>query len=388
MSSLLQKAEALSGWLNDIRRHLHRNPELSLQEKNTAQYCRKILSELGYEIKDSFGYGFTADLTIAHTTRCIAFRADMDALPIQEDNPQLPFASTTSGVAHLCGHDAHMTIALGTARLLAENKAQLTCSVRFLFQPSEEVPPGGAKGMIEANCLDGVDEVYGLHNDPGTPVGTIRTCVGPLTAIADIFTLKVTGKSCHAARPQDGLDPIFAASQLIQQWQSFVTRHINPQHAAVITVGSFQAGDAPNAIAQTATLQGTVRTFCQTDREKIVELIQQSLHPYQQQGFQCQLNYIRGYDSIVNAQYGVDRLANAAKNILPESAIDTNTTPESWGEDFAYFLQHKPGAFYFLGSGNVEKGITAPLHSAQFQIDEQCLVYGVAVMSALAVTSK
>ena len=167
-------------------------------------------------------------------------------------------------------------------------------------------------------------------------------------------------------------------------WQSVITRHINPQQAAVITVGSFKAGDAPNAIAQTAILQGTVRTFCQTNREKIIKLIQQSLHPYQQQGFDCQLNYIRGYDSIINTQQGVNRIINAAKTILNNSAIDTNSAPESWGEDFAYFLQHKPGAFYFLGSGNEKKGIMAPLHSSQYQIDEQCLVYGAAIMAAIA----
>ena len=201
---------------------------------------------------------------------CIALRADMDALPIQELNAGLGYCSQNDGVGHMCGHDVHMSFALGAARIIVEHQDTLQVNVRFLFQPSEEVPPGGAKGMVEAGCLEGVDEVYGLHNDPGTPVGSIRTREGPLTACADIFFLEVIGRGCHAARPQDGLDPLIAGAQLITHWQSIVASRIDLNHASVLTVGQFQSGEAPNAVAGSTCTSGTVRTFLQSDRDLIV----------------------------------------------------------------------------------------------------------------------
>ncbi len=386
MSILLEQAQALLDWGIKHRRHLHRYPELSCQEQKTSEYCQQILRELGYQITTRWGYGFTADLFNVNANKTIAWRADMDALPAQEKNTH-EFVSVYPGKAHLCGHDGHMTIALMAARLLAEQAQPLPTNIRFIFQPSEELPPGGALGMIEQGCLEGVDEVYGLHNDPGTPVGKVRTRVGALTAAADRFDLIIRGRGCHAARPQDGLDPVIAGAQLISAWQSIVARRINPVHAAVLSVTQFHAGEVFNVIPDQAVLAGTVRTFDQSDRNLIRELMQTHLELLRKQGYQIEFKYIEGYDAIINPNSGVDRFAAAATTILGSQQVDTSTEPESWGEDFCYFLQHKPGAFYFLGSGNAEKNMTAPLHSPRYDFDEAALAIGAAITASIVLQS-
>lgn len=377
--NLLAQAKSILEWGIKHRRHLHRYPELSCEEQKTAQYCQQILQELGWKITPRWGYGFTADLGMGAKTT-IALRADMDALPAQEKNTH-EFVSQHPGKAHLCGHDGHMTIALMTARLLTSQSQPLPANVRLIFQPSEELPPGGALGMIEAGCLDEVNEVFGLHNDPRTSVGKVRTRIGALTAAADRFDVIIRGHGCHAARPQDGLDPIIAGAQLICQWQSIISRRINPVNPAVLSVTQFNAGDVFNVIGDTAAMAGTVRTFNAEDRVLIRQLMQSSLDALNSQGYQSEFNYTMGYDAIINHRAGVERVAKAAADILGEKQIDAQTDPESWGEDFCYYLQHKPGAFYFLGSGNPKKNITAPLHSSRFDFDEDALAVGAAVMA-------
>jgi len=382
-SLLKEQARGIKDWSVAHRRCIHMNPELSLHEENTSSYCKAVMRELGYTINDSWGYGFTADLDAPNPdAKRFAIRCDMDALPLTELNRH-DFVSKTPGAAHMCGHDAHMTIAMTAARLIAESRDAMKRHVRLLFQPSEELPPGGAKGMIEQGCLDGVDEVYGLHNDPITPVGTIRTRVGPLTAAADRFSLKIEGVGCHAAKPQEGLDPIIAASGLVMEWQTLVARRIDPIHAAVLSVTRFHAGTTFNIIPDSAELVGTVRTFFEADRQLIEALMRASLTGLEARGYRCELDYMRGYDSIVNHGIGVERVGKAASAVLGEENVSTATDPAGWGEDFAFYLQQRPGAFYFLGSGNSAKGITEPLHSARFDIDEDCLPLGAAIMAEL-----
>ena len=378
----LKQAQALHEWGVKHRRYLHQYPETSLNEKATSQYCKKILSDLGYTIKDSWGYGFTADLIIHQSYPTIAWRADMDALPIQEKNVH-DFVSKNKNVAHMCGHDVHMTIALTAANLLATSPSQAKNNIRFLFQPSEEKPPGGAIGMIEQNCLEGVDEVYGLHNDSGTMVGKMWTRVGPLMASGDLFEIQIIGRGGHAARPQDCLDPISPCAQLISNWQSITARRINPLHSAVLSVTKILAGDTFNVIPDSAMVAGTIRTFDQVDRELIVKLMQDSLLPLQAAGYQCKFNYKKGYDAVVNHDKGVKRVSEAARVILGVENVDEKREPAMWSEDFGYFLQHRPGAFIFLGSGNPTKNISAPLHSANFDVDESVIAMGAAIVAQL-----
>ena len=382
-SKLLQQAFSIKQWSVAHRRYLHQHPELSLKEQQTSSYCQHVLHELGYRVEPCWKHGFIADYHLDATAKTIAFRADMDALPIQENNRH-DFISRYQQVAHLCGHDAHMAIALTTAKLLVDNKSQLKNNVRFIFQPSEELPPGGALGMIEQGCLSDVDEIYGLHNDPGTPVGQIKTRVGPLTAAADIFHLTIIGRGGHAACPQTVLDPIIAATQLITQWQSIISRRIDPNHPAILSVTTFQSGDTFNVIPDSANLSGTVRSFYATDRDLIQELMHNTLQSLVLQGYQVDFNYIRGYDPVINTKQGVDRLTEIASATIGQQQVDWQCQPQGWAEDFAYYLQHKSGAFYILGSGNEKNGITSPLHSTTFDIDEDCLPIGTAIMAGLA----
>lgn len=380
MNQYIAAAEALKDWSIKHRRYLHQHAELSNKEKQTSEYCQQVLKDLGYSVNQLWQYGFIADLVVSTDYTTIALRADMDALPIQEKN-QHAFISQNSKAAHMCGHDVHMTIALTTAKILAENQEMMNHNVRFIFQPSEESPPGGALRMIEQGCLDGVSEIYGLHNDPGTEVGQIRIRKGALMAAGDFFDLEIRGKGGHAARPQDGLDPIIAAAQLVTSWQSIVARRINPAHVAVLSVCKLHAGDTFNVIADTAEIGGTIRTFSEEDRTLIQESMQASLLPFEKAGYQCDFTYTRGYDAVINPPENVDKLIQIAQPILGENNIDKETEPVGWAEDFAYYLQKTPGAFYFLGSGNTE--INAPLHSAYFDADESCIAIGAAIMVAL-----
>lgn len=383
MENILEQAKALKNWSVAHRRHLHQNPELSLQEQATAQYCQQVLKELGYEIKSSWGFGFTADLQKAPGQPLVALRADMDALPIQEKNTH-EFISKSSGKMHACGHDGHMTIVLTAAKILADQSRPI--NVRLIFQPSEETPPGGAPGMIAEGCLAGVSEVYGLHNDPGTTVGQVRVCPGAILAAGDRFDLTIRGRGGHAAKPHDSLDPVIAGSQLITLWQSIISRRINPVHPAVLSVTQFKAGDVFNVIPDTAFLAGTVRSFWPEDRELIQRQMEIALQNLSQLGYQTEFKYTRGYDAVINHKSGVERVIKAATAILGAENVDGATSPESWAEDFSYYLQQKPGAFYLLGSGNPQKNITASLHSSIYDMDEDVLVYGAAIMSAIVLT--
>jgi amidohydrolase len=256
--------------------------------------------------------------------------------------------------------------------------------VRLIFQPSEELPPGGAKGLIENGALDGVDEVYGLHNNPQMEVGTVATRVGPLTAAADIFTVKLIGRGGHASRPHESLDPIPACAELVGMLQTLVSRRVAPGKPAVVSVTKMKAGTTHNIIPDEAELMGTVRTYEEPVRAAIIAEMERMVSAMASaHGLKHEFNYLRGYDSIVNHESGVARVAKAAAEILGEQNVSTAFEAQTWGEDFSYYLQHKPGAFFLLGSGNQAKGIHEPLHSARFNVDERCLSVGVALMAQL-----
>ncbi|MCA8911375.1 MAG: amidohydrolase [Planctomycetes bacterium] len=383
-TDLLNAAKEMQEWLTTQRRTLHMVPELSLHEFKTSEHCAQQLTELGLKVTRLWGEGFIADLDAPNGKGRVALRADMDALPITELN-DIPYRSTHDGVAHMCGHDTHMTIAMGTAKLLSARKDKLTRSVRFIFQPSEELPPGGALGLIEKGCLEAVDEVYGLHNNPQMETGTVATAVGAITAAADIFEIALVGRGGHASRPHEALDPIPATAELVGMLQTLVSRRTQPGKPAVVSVTKFSAGTTHNIIPDRAELMGTVRTYEESVRARIIEEMERMTAAVAQaHGLKHEFKYTRGYDSIVNHESGVQAVAEAASEVVGKGNVNTNFEPQTWGEDFAYYLQHKPGAFFLLGSGNSSKGITEPLHSARFNVDESCLPLGVAVMARLA----
>lgn len=381
---LLAAAQSMQEWLTQQRRTLHMMPELSLFEFKTSEHCAHELTKLGFKVRKPWAEGLIADINGPNATGRIALRADMDALPIQELN-DIPYRSRHDGVAHMCGHDTHMAVLLGAAKLLSGMRDELKRNVRLLFQPSEELPPGGAPGMIANGCLEGVDEVYGLHNLPTLEVGQIATCSGPMTAAADIFEIKLTGRGGHASRPQDSIDPIPACCELVGMLQTLVSRRVAPFEQAVLSVTKVKAGTTHNIIPDDAELTGTVRTYAEPVRARIISdmgrMVKAVADAHELTG---ELNYTRGYDSIVNHESGANTVCNAATEIVGAGNVDPAYERQTWGEDFAYYLQKKPGAFFLLGSGNKAKGITNPVHSARFNVDETCLPIGVAVMAKLA----
>lgn len=380
--NILSEAKNLKTWAIKHRRHLHQYPELSLQEQKTSEYCQKIMHELGYTITPSFGYGFCADLDIPNSKETIAFRAEMDALPIQEQNTH-DYTSKNAGVAHMCGHDVHMTIALTTAKLLSENKDKLIRNIHFIFQPNEEEVPGGARAMIEAGCLNNVKEIYGLHTTASAPVGTILIREGTLMATSNTFTAKITGKGCHAAKPSEGLNPIPAAASIIQEWQQ-IPDEINENPKPILSITKCNGGNTNNVIPENIELGGTIRCFDDDTMLKIKSKMEQKINALKNQGFKVDLQFIQSYHCVVNQAYGVKRVVEAAKATLPTDKIKTNIQPFTFVEDFCYYLQNSPGAFYLIGAGNADKNIKAPLHSNCYDVDEDVIVYGSAIMATLA----
>lgn len=383
--ALIDAAERLSDWMIQTRRDLHQHPELSLKEQRTGNATATAFEKLGYKVRRNlWGEGFTADLDAPGGKGRIAFRADMDALPILELN-EIPYRSVNAGVGHMCGHDTHMSMCLGAAGMLADMQGKLKRSVRFIYQPCEETPPGGAKGLIAAGCLEGVDEVYGIHNQPLMEIGTVATCVGPMTAAADTIRVRFTGRGGHASRPHETIDPIPGACAFVTAAQSLISRRVSPNSQAVVSITRFQSGTTHNIIPDHADLLGTVRTFEAPVRDLLErEIGQMAAGIAQAHGLKHEYNFERGYDSIVNHESGVNAVARAASDVVGAANVDTAYPQQTWGEDFSYFLQHRPGAFFLVGSGNKARGIIEPLHSARFNVDERCLVIGAAVVARMA----
>lgn len=382
---LLNQIKAQKAWAVTHRRYLHQYPELSLQEQNTSAYCKKILADLGYEIKPCFEQGFIAELNIPAATKRIAFRAEMDALPIQEQN-QHEFVSQNKGVAHMCGHDVHMAVALFTAKILAEFKALLSCNVRFVFQPSEEELPGGAKGMIAKGCLAGVDEIYGLHTTAQAEVGEFWIREGAFMGTSSPFTIEIIGKGCHAAKPEEGLNPIHAAAELINIWKEIPAK-LKTEHAPILSVTMIESGNTNNVIPSNLKMQGALRAFSSEDLKKIQKTMRESLKAFEAKGFQFELSFQQSYNCVVNQPYGLKRVLDAAQKI-PGLFANQSIAPMRFVEDFCYYLEERPGAFYFLGGGNKAKNICSPLHSPAYDVDEEALVIGASLMSLIALDLK
>ena len=377
---MMSTDKQLKKWLIEVRRDFHMHPEILFQEARTTEKIMAILSELGVE-----HHGFE-DMTgvVGHIRgrepgKTIALRADIDALPIQELN-EIPYKSHTAGRMHACGHDAHTAIMLGVAKKIVDSglSQELKGDIIFLFQPAEE-GGGGAKKMIERGVLENptVDWVIAGHMGPDMPVGALGIYRGQSHASADRFKLVIHGRGGHGARPDQTIDPIVAGAHFVTALQSIVARNINPNETAVITVGKFIAGDTSNVIPEHAELEGTIRALTEATRKLLWERIQcisdgieKTFHT------NCVLELIEGYPVCINDKKVADFLYDTASDFLGPEKVQV--LPATTGaEDFAYFTQEKPGAMIRLGCGNESKGITHPLHSAFFDIDEEVLMIGV-----------
>lgn len=373
--------EKLENQIISDRRYIHQNPEVSFEEYNTMEYICKRLDSLGikYE-KNIAGTGVLAQIDSGKEGKCLLIRADIDALPVTEKN-ELEFKSVNDGVMHACGHDAHTAILLNTCEVLNQLKYSWCGTLKFAFQPAEETT-GGAKPMIEYGILDNpkVDACIALHVDSDLTVGTIRVKEGPLYASPDNFEITINGRGAHGAEPHLAIDPIVISAQIINQLQTIVSRGIDPFGQAVVTVGSIHSGDTYNVIPDSAKLLGTARSYDAETRDmlenKIGEIAKNICASY---GAECIYNFIRLYPPLINDSEIADKLYECAKDFLGDENCIKGGNPSMAGEDFAYFSQLVPSALFKLGCRNDDKGINAPLHNPYFNIDEDCLKYGVGV---------
>lgn len=360
------------------RRHLHENPEPSFEEYNTRKYIAGKLKEFGYEEIETEvgGGGIIAYLKGAEEGPTIAFRADFDALRINEETG-LEFASKNPGVMHACGHDGHTATLLSVAHVMKKHQSELKGTIKFIFQHAEEVLPGGGKSIVESGALDDVDYVYGLHLRSPLEYGKVTYCSGYAMAAADFFDIKIQGKGGHAAAPHSTVDSVVVASYLVNELQSVISRSKEPTEAGVLTFSTLQAGDgASNVISDTAYLKGTVRTFNPELRDLIEEKIESmSKAICEAHGATCEVNYGRGYPALYNHPEQTNLVKDLFTEKFGEETVEA--TPERMGgEDFSYFLLEKPGSFFFVNSGNEEKGIIYPHHHPKFDFDERALLLG------------
>ncbi|CAM3532591.1 amidohydrolase [Saccharibacillus sp. WB 17] len=366
------------------RRHMHANPELSFVETNTARFIADTLKSFGYDVRTGVGgNGILADLTGALPGPTIAFRADFDALPIDEEN-DVPYKSQTPGVMHACGHDGHTSTLLGVAKVLADRQGELRGSLRFIFQHAEEKLPGGAISMIEAGALDGVDEVYGAHLASYMPLGKLSVSSGPSMAAVDSFVITVQGKGGHGAKPHQTVDAIVVGSQLVTSLQHIVARHINPLHPAVVTVGVFQAGSAFNVIADKAKIEGTVRSFDPDVRKQLERDIRDMVHGITlAEHATYTLDYVNGYPALVNPPEQAEQVRDLFVRRFGEQSL-FGLDASMGAEDFAYYLQHRPGHFFNVGSQNDSEDTAFPHHHPRFDIDERALLIAAQAFLAIA----
>jgi amidohydrolase len=374
--------EIMPGVIAD-RRHFHENPELGFQEFETARAVAERLRSMGVEDIRT-GIAVTGITGLIHggkgPGKVVLLRADMDALPIQEEN-DVPYRSQVNGKMHACGHDAHTAMLLGIARVLLDRKDEFAGTVKLLFQPAEE-GGGGAKVMIDEGVLSNpnVDAVFGMHMDQGRPLGTIATRPGPALAAADRFYVTIKGKGGHGAHPDLTHDPIAIGAHIVTALQTIVAREIDPVQPAVCTVGALIAGEAANVIPDTAILRGTLRSFDPEVREHLAEAVERLVRGIAT-AMRAEVDYqfAQGYPPTVNEPEMTQLVMDIAAEVVGEEHV-VEAERMMGAEDFSYFLEQRPGCFYFVGSANEEKGFTWGHHHPRFDIDEESMANGMEVM--------
>ena len=382
-----QESQRLLPWLRDIRRDFHQYPELGLEELRTRDQVVRYLAEMNIPCKIVAGTGVVGFIEgtaqkdkNGAVGKTVALRGDMDALPIHEQT-DVPYRSTVDGKMHACGHDVHMTVLLGAARILSEQRKSFSGSVKLLFQPAEETV-GGAVPMIQEGVLENprVDAIFGLNVAPELPVGHIAVKYGQMNAASDTLHLTIRGENTHGAYPHLGKDAIVIAAQVIVALQTIVSRNVDPRQSAVISLGTIQGGTQGNILANEVRLTGTVRTLDRQVRtlvkRRVSEVAQMTA---QALGGVATVDWQEGYTSLVNHKAMVDLVKASGETLLGKNKVQVNEWASLGVEDFAFFLERVTGAFYQLGCRNEQLGYTYPLHHPQFCVDEECLAVGVAM---------
>lgn len=382
----LSEAEAIKDELIATRRDLHAHPELGFQEFRTSGIVAEKLSELGYEVVTGVGKTGVVGLLSGDepTGRTVLLRFDMDALPILEAN-DVPYRSQTPGVMHACGHDAHVAIGLGVAQILARRQAELPGTIKLMFQPAEEIV-SGAKAMIDDGVLSGpnVDVALGLHVSSNHPTGTAAMRIGAMMAAADKFEIVVHGRGGHGANPDQTVDAVMVAAQIVVALQTIVARNVSPDETAVVTIGSIHAGDTHNVIPEQAKMLGTLRSFSPDVREllhrRVPEVATGIAAAF---GATVDVQVTLGVSATVNAPAPTEVVYDVVSEVLGKDNIDRNYRTTG-GEDFSEVLAAVPGNFFMLGAQNDERGFNFPHHNPRFDIDEACLPSGVAILCEAA----
>ncbi len=365
-------------WAREIRRELHMNPELSNEEYETSQKILNYLKEIGVEGIPCARTGVVAEIKGREEGRVVAIRADIDALPIEEIEGR-SYGSKNKGVMHACGHDAHTAILLGVARVLVQMKDDFKGSIRLLFQPAEETI-GGAERMIVDKAMEGVDVVIGLHVMSYLEKGSVELKYGKLNASSDTINIEVKGLSSHGAYPDLGIDAIVAASHVITALQSIVSRRVSPYENVVLSFGRIEGGTRGNIISDSVKVVGTLRTTNEDVRKQVKIQIKEVVENISKaMGAKGEVRIEPGYMSLTNTNEVVDVIKETSEEVLGGKNIQYKENPSLGVEDFSFFIDKakEGGAFYHLGCGNKELGITAPAHNKKFDIDEDCLELGI-----------
>ncbi|MEH7884946.1 M20 family metallopeptidase [Bacillus sp. JJ1609] len=361
--------------LTELRRKFHSEPELSWEEYKTTEFVCDYLGNLGIEYRRTEPTGVIAEIKGGKPGKTVALRGDMDALSVEQLNKELPYASQEEGKMHACGHDAHTAMLLVAAKALNEIKDELPGNVRLLFQPAEEVAEG-AKALVKQGAVDGVDNVFGIHIWSQMPTHKVSCTPGPSFASADLFKVTFKGKGGHGAMPQACIDAAIVASSFVMNVQTVVSRTIDPQKGAVLTVGKMVVGTRFNVIAENAVIEGTVRCFDPATRDHI----EAQLQHYAEQvaaiyGATASVKYIHGTQAVINDEASAMLVQKVATEAFGEDVI-FNEKPTMGGEDFSFYLDEVPGSFALVGSGNPDKDTEWAHHHGKFDIDEDALATG------------
>ncbi|HIE31801.1 MAG TPA: amidohydrolase [Methanosarcinales archaeon] len=380
----------LKDWIIQVRREFHREPELSFKEFKTQEKIIKTLNDLGIDPEKIAETGVVATIHGSAQHPCIALRADIDALEVSEEPTALnrDYISENAGIMHACGHDGHIAIVLGAARILQEVRESLPGSVRLIFQPAEEEPPGGAVQVVEDGGLDGVDAIIGIHIFGYTDLGRIAFRPGRFMASSNVFSIKITGKGGHHSNPEECIDPILIASDFIRAINARVKSRIDPARY-VLGIGRISGGAQFNRTPDEVDMLGSFRTFDDQDTETIERTIKQTLEAlmdtYRKDGVAdlptYDLDLTHGYPVLVNDEAFTDAVGAALKKKFPE--VDCEAEPIFGAEDFAFYLEKVPGTYILLGTRNVEKGILEGNHSSRFDIDEDVLITGTEILQTI-----
>jgi hippurate hydrolase len=383
---ILERIAAMQGEVAAWRRDIHAHPEILFDVQRTAASVAEKLKAFGCD-EVVTGIGKTGVVGVirgkgGNASKVIGLRADMDALPMEEQT-NLPYRSTVPGKMHACGHDGHTAMLLGAAKYLAETR-NFSGTAVVIFQPAEE-GGGGGREMVNDGMMErfGIQEVYGMHNMPGLPVGEFAIRPGPLLAAADRLVIEIEGLGSHAAKPHQGIDPVVIGAQIVNQAQSIVSRSVDPIKSGLISICQFHAGSADNVIPQTATLRGTARSLLPEVRDtlenRLRQIVENTAKAY---GAKATLTYSRHYPVTKNHEKQTEFAAAVAGAVVGGERVDTNTPPLMGGEDFSFMLEARPGAFIFIGNGD-----TAGLHHPAYDFDDKAIPVGISYWAGLVETA-